>query len=60
MLHHTLRGTHYQIGLRLGSSLARRGCLLLEQAPFPVTEERLAFARSCLPLYQAWFPSALE
>ena len=60
MLHHTLRGTHYQIGLRLGSSLAGRGCFLPSQAPFPVTEERLAFARACLPLYQAWFPSALE
>ena len=60
MLHHTLEGTHYEMGLQLGASLAQGGRLLLDQVPFPITEERRAFARACLPLYRTWFPAALE
>ena len=37
MLHHTLEGTHYEMGLQLGASLARRDCFLLNQVPFPLT-----------------------
>lgn len=59
MLHHILQGTHYEIGLHLGASLARQGCFLLDQVPFPLTEEWLDFTRACLPLYRTWFPAAL-
>ena len=60
MLHVQFTGSHYEIGLQLGRTLARRGQHILDQVPFPLTGERLAFARACLPLYRNWFPGALE
>ena len=60
MLHVQFTGSHYEIGLQLGRTLARRGQHILDQVPFPLTGERLAFARICLPLYRNWFPGALE
>ena len=60
MLHVQFTGSHYEIGLQLGRTLARRGQYILDQVPFPLTGERLAFARACLPLYRNWFPGALE
>ena len=60
MLHHTLQGTHYEIGLQLGLDLARQGIYLLDQVPFPITRERLDFAQACLPHYRRFFPAALE
>lgn len=55
-----LEGSHYDMGLRQGRALLERGERILERVPFPVTEERLAFAGACMPLYRRWFPGALE
>lgn len=55
-----LEGSRYEMGLRQGQALLERGERVLEQVPFPMTEERLAFAVACIPLYQRWFPGALE
>ncbi len=60
MLHTQLHGTHWQIGFQLGAGLARDGHFILDAVPFPITPARLAFARTCLPLYRRWFPAALE
>ena len=60
MLHVQFTGSHYEIGLQLGRTLACRGQHILDQVPFPLTGERLAFVRACLPLYRNWFPGALE
>lgn len=56
----TLEGTHYEMGLRQGGALLERGERILEQVPFPITQGRLDFAGACLPLYERWFPGALE
>lgn len=60
MLHEILEGSHYEIGASFGLSLARQNRFLLEEVPFPVTEERRQFAKACLPAYGAHFPEILE
>lgn len=60
MLHSELCGTHYEMGLALGTELRRQGCRLLGRVPFPLTQERLDFACACLPHYRAHFPAVLE
>lgn len=60
MHHDTLQGTHYDAGFRWGTMLRERGNILLRDVPFALTEDRLAYARACLPMYQTYDPEALE
>lgn len=60
MYHVRFRGNHYEIGFRFGTSLAKHNQYLLSHVPFPVTQERKDFARSCIPVYQEYFPEILE
>lgn len=60
MLHTTFHGSHYEIGLQLGCSMAQQGNYILSRVPFPLTQNRIDFAQSCLPHYRRWFPAALE
>lgn len=60
MYHVRFKGTHYEIGYRFGTSLAKRGQYLLSHVPFPVTQERRDFSHSCLPVYREFFPEILE
>lgn len=60
MFHEILKGSHYEMGVKFGLSLREEGQSLLANAPFPVTGERLRFARACEPLYRAYFPEILE
>lgn len=60
MYHARFQGTHYEIGFRWGSLLARRKNFILDHIPFPITQERIAFARACLPIYREYFPQILE
>lgn len=60
MVHEHFQGTHYEIGYRFGRALAEHGQFLLNNVPYPITQEREEFARSCLPVYQAFFPEILE
>lgn len=60
MNHEEFYGSHFEIGYRYGARLAEHGVFLLRKLPFPVTEERLRFARACLPAYRNWFPQVLE
>ena len=60
MLHAYLRGTHYEMGLQWGRSLAREGHFILENTPLAPSKERLAYAGACLPVYQKYFPAVLE
>ena len=56
----SFRGSHRDVGLQWGTQLARTGQFLPERIPFPITPERLDFARACLPAYQQHFPAILE
>ncbi len=60
MVHKYFRGAHYEIGRRFGAALAKHGQFLLDNVPYPITQEREAFALSCLPAYQKFFPEILE
>lgn len=48
------------MGFRFGSSLAKQNHSILENVPFPISEERRRFALSCVPIYQKFFPEILE
>lgn len=60
MYHLRFQGTHYDIGLRWGTRLFGHGKLLLENVPFPITEERIEFAKKCRSYYEEWYPEILE
>ena len=60
MYHVRFRGTHYEIGHRFGSSLAKHGKYLLTNVPFPITQKYIDFSRACLPVYQEFFPEIIE
>ena len=60
MYHARFYGSHYEIGFRWGSQLAKHANYILNNIPFPITEERICFAEECLPVYQEYFPEILD
>ena len=60
MYHLRFNGTHYEIGNKWGSTLKKRGINLLDNVPFPITNERLVFAEQCIPFYKKHFPQILH
>ena len=55
MYHARFYGNHYEIGFQWGSRLAKHANYILNNLPFPITEERIGFAEECLPIYQEYF-----
>lgn len=60
MYHAHFRGTHYEAGFRWGSLLLKHKNIILEHVPFEITDERLEFAMSCVPIYQRYYPEILD
>lgn len=60
MYHARFKGTHYEIGLKWGNQLLKYGNILLDNVPFPISQERIDFARVCRPFYEKWYPQVLE
>jgi len=60
MYHLRFHGTHYEMGYRFGASLEKQGRRLLDNVPFPITQERIDYADRCLPAYRQFFPEILE
>lgn len=60
MNHIQFQGTHYEAGFRWGSLLFQHKNLILSQVPFPLTKQREAYAQSCLPVYETWYPEILQ
>lgn len=60
MYHMRLKGNHYDMGLRFGSIAAKNGKRLLDNVPYPITDDRVEFAKACIPIYQRCFPEILE
>lgn len=60
MYHARFSGSHYEIGFRWGSQLAKHANYILNNIPFPISEERIQFAKECLPIYQEFFPEILD
>ncbi len=44
---------------RNGEQLFFKKRNLLQEVPFPVTEERIQFAESCRPSYEKWYPEVI-
>lgn len=60
MKHFIFQGSHYDIGYRQGSALLEEGVYIPSHVPFPLTRQRLDFARDCLPAYERYFSAVLE
>lgn len=60
MYHARFQGSHYEMGFKWGSRLFQYGKFLLENVPFPVSEERIDFADKCRAHYEKWYPQVLE
>ncbi len=60
MRHETFTGSHYEIGFRWGSLLAKHGNFILEHTPAPLTAERIRFGKACVPACREVFPEILE
>ena len=60
MYHSHFRGTHGEIGFRWGSLLLRHKSIILDNIPFEITQERIDFALSCIPIVQKHFPEILD
>lgn len=54
------RGTHYEAGFRWGSLLLKHKNIILENIPFEITQERIDYALSCLPIYEKYYHEIVE
>ena len=60
MYHAHFRGTHYEAGFRWGSLLLKHQNIILENIPFEITQERIDYALSCLPVYEKYYHEIIE
>jgi predicted choloylglycine hydrolase len=60
MYHPRFKGTHYEIGYKWGATLRKHGNMILDNVPFPITEERISFSKECTPFYEKHFPEILQ
>lgn len=60
MYHAHFRGTHYEAGFRWGSLLLKHKNIILENIPFEITQERISYALSCIPIYKKYYPEILD
>ena len=60
MYHAHFRGTHYEAGFRWGSLLLKHKNIILENIPFEITQERIDYALSCLPIYEKYYHEIME
>ena len=60
MYHLRFNGTHYDIGYKWGNRLKLHGTNILQNVPFPITEERFTFSHECIPIYEKYFPEILD
>lgn len=60
MYHGYFKGTHYESGYRWGSLLLKHQKIILDNIPFKITQERIDYALSCLPIYEKYYPEITE
>ena len=60
MYHAHFRGTHYEAGFRWGSLLLKHQNIILENIPFEISQERIDYASSCLPIYEKFYHEIIE
>lgn len=60
MYHGRFKGTHYDAGYKYGKLLKEHGNVIKDCPTFEITEELIAFAESCLPLYRKYYPEVVD
>ena len=60
MHHARYKGTHYEAGFRWGSLLKKHQKFILGNIPFEITEDRIEYAMSCVPIYEEYYPEILN
>ena len=60
MYHGHFRGTHYEAGYQWGSLLLKHQNIILKHIPFTITQERIDYALSCLPIYEKYYHEITE
>lgn len=60
MYHARMKGTHYDTGRRWGALLRKNGKVLDSCPTFELEGEQYAFAKACMPAYEANFPEVID
>ena len=60
MYHVRYCGSHFEMGYKWGKRLRMHGIMILNNVPFEISEDRIEFARACLPYYETYFPEVLQ
>lgn len=60
MYHVRYKGTHYEAGFHWGSLLREHQNIILDNIPFEITDDRIEYAMSCIPIYNEFYPEILD
>ena len=60
MYHGRYKGSHYDAGYRYGALLKNHGNVITKCPTFDITEEIAEFSRSCVPVYEKYYPEVLS
>lgn len=60
MYHSRFSNTHYMSGFKWGRLLLKNNNKIEDKHTFKITEERIEFAKKCIPIYEDYFPEVLE
>ncbi len=60
MYHGRFKKSHYEAGFNWGRLLYKNGKIISNNSTFKITEERINFAKKCLPIYTKYYPEILE
>lgn len=60
MYHSRFKKSHYEAGYHYGQLLLKHQKKINDNHTFIITEERKAFAKQCIPIYQKYYPEICE
>ena len=60
MYHARYKGTHYEAGFRWGYLLKKHQKFILDNIPFEITDDRIEYAMSCVPIYEEYYSEILD
>lgn len=60
MMHSRFKGNHYDAGHRWGTLVKNNAVCLQDKIAFALQEDRITFAKACIPIYEQYFPKVLQ